>query len=160
VAEELADKNGRGVKTMFATHYHELTDLAATHPRIKNCSIAVREHKGSIIFLHKLVKGAASRSYGIQVAALAGVPKQVVQRAQEILGNIERGEFTPAGEPTIAVSSRKARQQQSGTCQLSLFPPKEDCLRQLLKDVDPDELSPKQAHDLVYELVEEAMKRG
>uniref|UniRef100_UPI004057A7D0 DNA mismatch repair protein MutS n=1 Tax=Candidatus Electronema sp. TaxID=2698783 RepID=UPI004057A7D0 len=160
VAEELADKNGRGVKTMFATHYHELTDLAATHPRIRNYSIAVREHKGSIIFLHKLVKGAASRSYGIQVAALAGVPKQVVQRAQEILTNIERGEFTPTGEPSIAVSVRKAKRQQAASCQLSLFPIKEDCLRQLLKEVDPDELSPKQAHELVYELVEEAMKRG
>ncbi|WP_417915702.1 DNA mismatch repair protein MutS [Candidatus Electronema sp. JM] len=161
VAEELADKNGRGVKTMFATHYHELTDLATTHPRIRNYSIAVREHKGSIIFLHKLVKGAASRSYGIQVAALAGVPKQVVQRAQEILTNIERGEFTPTGEPTIAVSARKERKQgQQHPCQLSLFAPKEDCLRQLLKDVDPDELSPKQAHELIYELVEEAMKRG
>jgi DNA mismatch repair protein MutS len=158
VAEELADKNGRGVKTMFATHYHELTDLATTHPRIQNYSIAVREHGGSIIFLHKLVKGAASRSYGIQVAALAGVPKQVVQRAQEILTNIERGEFTPTGEPSIAVSARKKAQPQP--CQLSLFHPKEDCLRKILKDVDPDALSPKQAQVLLYELVEEAMKRG
>jgi DNA mismatch repair protein MutS len=158
VAEELAEKNGRGVKTMFATHYHELTDLATTHPRIQNYSIAVREHGGSIIFLHKLVKGAASRSYGIQVAALAGVPKQVVQRAQEILTNIERGEFTPTGEPSIAVSARKKAQPQP--CQLSLFQPKEDCLRKMLKELDPDELSPKQAQVLLYELVEEAMKRG
>jgi DNA mismatch repair protein MutS len=154
VAEELADKNGRGVKTMFATHYHELTDLAATHPRIRNCSIAVREHKGSIIFLHKLVKGAASRSYGIQVAALAGVPKQVVQRAQEILTNIERGEFTPAGEPSIAVSGKKQSQQ------LFLFPAKENKLRKLLEGVNPDELTPRQAQELVYALVEEAGKRG
>ncbi|CAK8711449.1 MAG: DNA mismatch repair protein MutS [Candidatus Electronema aureum] len=158
VAEELADKNGRGVKTMFATHYHELTDLATTHPRIQNYSIAVREHGGSIIFLHKLVKGAASRSYGIQVAALAGVPKQVVQRAQEILTNIERGEFTPAGEPSIAVSTKKKAQSQP--CQLSLFQPKDDALRKMLKEVDPDALSPRQAQELVYELVEEAMRRG
>ena len=157
VAEALADKNGQGVKTMFATHYHELTDLASTHPRIQNYSIAVREHKGSIIFLHKLVQGAASRSYGIQVAALAGVPKQVVQRAEEILTNIERGEFTPTGEPSIAVSARK---MTPSACQLPLFPAKEDCLRTLLKELDPDELSPKQAHVLLYELVEEAMRRG
>ena len=150
VAEELAEKNGRGVKTMFATHYHELTDLAATKQRIQNYSIAVREHKGSIIFLHKLVNGKASRSYGIQVAALAGVPQQVVQRAQEILTNIERGEFTPAGEPTIAVSGKKQGQQ------LSLFPPKEDKLRKLLEGINPDELTPRQAQELVYELMEAA----
>ena len=139
---------------MFATHYHELTDLAATKQRIQNYSIAVREHKGSIIFLHKLVNGKASRSYGIQVAALAGVPKQVVQRAQEILTNIERGEFTPAGEPSIAVSGKKQGQQ------LSLFPPKEDELRLMLKDINPDNLSPRQAQQLVYELMDEVMKRG
>ncbi|WP_417909794.1 DNA mismatch repair protein MutS [Candidatus Electronema sp. PJ] len=159
VAEDLAEKNGRGVKTMFATHYHELTDLATTQQRIRNYSIAVREHKGSIIFLHKLVQGAASRSYGIQVAALAGVPKQVVQRAQEILTNIERGEFTPTGEPTIAVSTKKAQRQQA-VCQLSLFPTKEDILCQRLKDVDPDDLSPKQAQDLLYEMIEEVRRRG
>jgi DNA mismatch repair protein MutS len=160
VAEELAEKNGRGVKTMFATHYHELTDLAATKQRIQNYSIAVREHKGSIIFLHKLVNGKASRSYGIQVAALAGVPKQVVQRAQEILTNIEQGEFTPAGEPSIAVSVRQERRQGQQTCQLSLFPAKEDGLRKLLEGVNPDELTPKQAQELVYDLVEEARKRA
>ncbi|MGE4561124.1 MAG: DNA mismatch repair protein MutS, partial [Desulfobulbus sp.] len=74
VAEELAQKDGLGVKTLFATHYHELTDLSATSDKIKNFSIAVKEWNDSIIFLHKLVQGATNRSYGIQVASLAGVP--------------------------------------------------------------------------------------
>lgn len=81
----------------------------------------------------------------------------MVQRAQEILTNIERGEFTPTGEPSIAVSEPKMTQY---ACQLPLFPAKEDCLRTLLKELDPDEFSPKQAHVLLYELVEEAMQRG
>jgi DNA mismatch repair protein MutS len=151
VAEDLANKNGRGVKTMFATHYHELTDLAAIHQRIQNYSIAVREDQGRIIFLHSLVPGAASRSYGIQVAALAGVPKQVVQRAQEILNNIERGEFTPTGEPSIAVSLARTEEES--------FAAKEEALHKLLKEVDPDSLSPRQAQELIYELVEEVMRR-
>jgi DNA mismatch repair protein MutS len=157
VAEELADKNGRGVKTMFATHYHELTDLATTHEQIQNFSIAVREQDNRIHFLHKLVQGAASRSYGIQVAALAGVPDHVVARAQEILTNIEQGEFTATGEPTITVSVRERKQEPYS--QMSLFPPKEDPLRNRLKKVDPDQLTPRQAQDVLYELVE-VMRRG
>ncbi|MCI5224829.1 MAG: DNA mismatch repair protein MutS, partial [Candidatus Electrothrix sp. AR4] len=142
---------GGGVKTMFATHYHELTDLATTHERIQNYSIAVREQNETIIFLHKLVKGAASRSYGIQVAALAGVPQQVVDRAQEILTNIEQGEFTATGEPSITVSTRE---KQNSYCQMSLFPSKDDPLRDMLKEVEPDELTPRQAQDVVYALME------
>ncbi len=150
VAEDLADKNDRGVKTMFATHYHELTDLATTHTRIRNYSIAVREWNDSIIFLHKLVKGATNRSYGIQVASLAGVPDHVVERAHEILANIEKGEFTPAGEPVLAVSGKRKKTTQP--CQLTLFPPKDDPLRAMLHTVDPDELAPRQAQQLLYEI--------
>ncbi|MCI5165616.1 MAG: DNA mismatch repair protein MutS, partial [Candidatus Electrothrix sp. GM3_4] len=157
VAEELADKNGRGVKTMFATHYHELTDLSTTHERIQNYSIAVREQDNRIHFLHKLVKGAASRSYGIQVAALAGVPDHVVARAQEILTNIEQGEFTATGEPTITVSVRERTQEPYS--QMSLFPPKEDPVRNRLKEIDPNELTPRQAQDVLYEVME-ILKRG
>jgi DNA mismatch repair protein MutS len=149
VAEELADKNDKGVMTLFATHYHELTDLATTHQRIQNYSIAVRESNDTIFFLHRLVKGATNRSYGIQVAGLAGVPEHVVSRAHEILANIEKGEFTYNGEPAIAVSEKPKKQQP---CQLSLFPPREDPIRDLLRGVDPDDLTPKQAQQLLYEL--------
>ena len=78
---------------MFATHYHELTELARSHPRTRNLSVAVKEWNNTIIFLHKLVKGGTSRSYGIQVAALAGVPADVVNRAEEILKKIIEGQM-------------------------------------------------------------------
>ena len=150
VAEELADKNGRGVKTLFATHYHELTDLAAIHKRIQNYSIAVREWNDTIIFLHKLVKGATNRSYGIEVAGLAGVPDHVVKRAHEILKNIEKGEFTAEGKPTIVSSAKSSKKKQP--CQLPLFQPQDDPLRKLLRSVNPDDISPRQAHELLYQL--------
>ena len=152
VAEELADMNDRGVKTLFATHYHELTDLATTHKRIQNYSIAVREWNDTIIFLHKLVKGATNRSYGVQVAGLAGVPDHVVNRAHEILANIEKGEFTSEGDPAIAVSARRNKKKQP--CQLPLFQPKDDPLRKMLRSVDLDGISPRQAQEMLYQLFE------
>jgi len=151
VTEELAEKNERGVKTLFATHYHELTDLATTNQRIKNYSIAVREWNDTIIFLHHLVKGATNRSYGIQVASLAGVPDHVVNRAHEILKNIEQGEFTREGEPAIAVSKIKKKDRPHPN-QLSLFRRQDDPLRNLLKDVHPDRMTPIEALALLYEL--------
>jgi DNA mismatch repair protein MutS len=150
VTEELADKNGRGVKTLFATHYHELTDLAATNNRIQNYSIAVREWNDTIIFLHHLVKGATNRSYGIQVASLAGVPDHVVARAHEILKNIEQGEFTRNGEPAIAVSKTKQKEPHHPS-QLQLFRPQNDPVHELLKKAEPDRMSPFEALQLLYE---------
>ncbi|GAB4345268.1 MAG: DNA mismatch repair protein MutS [Desulfobulbaceae bacterium] len=151
VTEELAAKNGRGVKTLFATHYHELTDLAATNPRIRNYSIAVREWNDTIIFLHHLVKGATNRSYGIQVAALAGVPDHVVARAHEILRNIEQGEFTRTGEPVIGVS-RNRNEATRHPSQLSLFRAEESPVEKRLREVQPDRLAPLEALQLIYEL--------
>jgi DNA mismatch repair protein MutS len=150
VAEELVTKNGRGVKTIFATHYHELTELALTRNRVKNYNIAVREWNDTIIFLHKLMKGGTSRSYGIQVAALAGVPAMVVERAKEILKNIETGEFNHQGEPRIA--PRKKGTRESHPSQLSLFGGGPDPIRDKLKEVKPDDLSPLEALNLLYEL--------
>ncbi len=144
VTEELADKDGRGIKTLFATHYHELTELAGQHSRIQNYSIAVREWQDSIIFLHKLIKGATNRSYGIQVAALAGVPGPVVKRAQQILHRIEAGEL--------------AKQQQSGQGkksvpqQLSLFQSSGERLINYFSKIDPDDLTPRQALQVLYEV--------
>ncbi len=146
VAEELADKNKLGIKTLFATHYHELTDLAATHKRIQNYSIAVREWQDSIIFLHKLVKGATNRSYGIQVAGLAGVPDHVVKRAHEILKNIEEGEFNRQGLPVPA-----GEKQQQQPCQLSLFQTTDQPLKKLLVKVDLDKTTPLDALQILYE---------
>jgi len=153
VAEELAERGGRGIKTMFATHYHELTDLATTLPRVANHSIAVREWNDSIVFLHKLVEGAASRSYGIQVAGLAGVPGQVIARAREILHNIEQGEFDREGQPRIG-ATRRRRTLPRQPRQLLLFPPQDDPLRRRLAGIDPEGLSPRAALELLFELRE------
>ncbi len=148
VAEELANRDGKGVKTLFATHYHELTDLANCHPRIKNFNIAVREWNDQIIFLHKLVPGATNRSYGIQVAALAGVPGRVVKRAQELLRNIEAGEFDRYGTPRIAGTGK----EQHRPSQLTLFEPSVHPVVERLQALDPDRLSPLEALTLLYEL--------
>jgi DNA mismatch repair protein MutS len=90
VAEYLHDSKGRGVKTLFATHYHELVELAQTKKRVKNFNIAVREVNDEIIFLRKLTPGGTNRSYGIQVARLAGVPDKIIKRAKKILTDIEK----------------------------------------------------------------------
>ena len=146
VAEALANKKNIGIKTLFATHYHELTELAVTHKRIQNYSIAVREWQDSILFLHKLIKGATNRSYGIQVAALAGVPKPVVKRAKKILRSIEEGALN--GKSILHQDKTRCRQPQ----QLSLFQPGEDRLRKLLNDVDPDNTTPQRALEILYEV--------
>jgi len=90
--------NAAGAKTLFATHYHELTELAARLPRVKNYNVAVREWNEQIVFLRKIVEGATDKSYGIQVARLAGVPRSVLNRALEILSNLEQSELTPDGK--------------------------------------------------------------
>ena len=154
VAEDLVQKEDQGVKTMFATHYHELTDLARTQERVKNYSIAVREWNDTIIFLHKLIEGGANRSYGIQVAALAGVPGSVVERAEEILTNIEKGEFDHAGQPAIARSKKSARKMRVHPDQLSLFSAPPDPVHELLRPLDVDQLTPRQALEILYRIKE------
>jgi DNA mismatch repair protein MutS len=94
-----------GAKTLFATHYHELTELAGRLQRLKNFNVAVREWHDQIVFLRKIVEGGTDKSYGIQVARLAGVPKSVLERAKEILGNLEESELTPEGN--VRQSSRR-----------------------------------------------------
>jgi DNA mismatch repair protein MutS len=87
-----------GAKTLFATHYHELTELAARLPRVRNLNVAVREWNDQVVFLRKIVEGATDKSYGIHVARLAGVPRAVIERAKEILFNLEESELTPEGK--------------------------------------------------------------
>lgn len=152
VAEELVNKNGKGVKTLFATHYHELTALAKTHERVQNFSIKVREWRNSILFLHKLTRGGTNRSYGIQVAALAGVPDHVVKRAEKILIEIEKDNLNSDKNTTTGDNSRKNRKKHPG--QLSLFPPPANQLLNFLKTINPDEVSPRQAIDILYKIKE------
>ncbi len=110
--------NQVGAKTLFATHYHELTELAARLPRLRNFNVAVREWHDQIVFLRKIVEGGTDKSYGIQVARLAGVPKSVLARAKEILGNLEESELTPEGNVRQA-----ARRQHDRDRLKQLAPP-------------------------------------
>jgi DNA mismatch repair protein MutS len=89
-------------RTLFATHYHELTELALTMDRVKNYTVAIKEWNDQIIFLRRVVEGGADKSYGIQVARLAGLPPAVIQRAREVLANLEQAEFNELGEPVAA----------------------------------------------------------
>ncbi len=110
VAEQLHDRIG--ARTLFATHYHELTDLAREKPRVRNFSVAVKDSGGKVTFLRKLVPGGTNRSYGIEVARLAGLPPEVVGRAREILANLESGELDEAGRPRAAHRLAKAPSEQ------------------------------------------------
>ncbi len=105
VAEHIHDL---GARTLFATHYHELTDLERTCKGVRNYNVAVKEWEGKVIFLRRLVEGGASRSYGIQVGRLAGLPEAVVARAREVLENLEEGELDEGGRPRLALSHRLA----------------------------------------------------
>jgi DNA mismatch repair protein MutS len=113
-----------GAKTLFATHYHELTELAGRMPRLKNFNVAVREWNDSIVFLRKIVEGGTDKSYGIHVARLAGVPKLVIERAKLILHNLEASELTPEGnvrQPARHRAEREKLQQLAPPPQLDLF---------------------------------------
>jgi len=150
VAEFLHDNPQVAAKTLFATHYHELTELVVTCPRVKNFNIAVKEWNEQIIFLRRIVPGGASHSYGIQVARLAGLPEPVLVRAREILNNLERGEFEEQGQPRLA-RGRKPRQAPVEP-QLPLFAGCDDPLRNKLQDLDIANLTPLEGLNLLHDL--------
>ena len=140
-------------KTLFATHYHELTDLADAHSGVVNAHVSAREWKDDIIFLRKIVSGRSDRSYGIQVARLAGLPPAVVTRAREILSGLERDELTRSGRPTLSIAG------DGGNSQLGLFavadsdaPRRRDALAERLKAIDIDDTTPRQALEVLAEL--------
>ena len=150
VAEYLASNPKARPKTLFATHYHELTDLADSLPGVVNAHVAAREWKDDIIFLRKIVPGRSDRSYGIQVARLAGLPAGVIARAREILGGLERDELSRGGRPTL---SGAASDPQSPQLALFARPAEGDNeLMKRLKAVDVDETTPRQALELLAEL--------
>jgi DNA mismatch repair protein MutS len=151
VSEFLHDR--LGARTLFATHYHELTALARSRPRVRNLQVAVRESGGGIVFLHRLVEGGASRSYGIEVARLAGLPRSVIDRARQVLGTLEqtgdreRGASAQlslfGGEPAIAASVEPPPPPVSEGARAAI---------DALAAVDPDDLTPRAALDLVARL--------
>jgi DNA mismatch repair protein MutS len=113
--------NQVGAKTLFATHYHELTELSARLPRLKNYNVAVREWRDQIVFLRKIVEGGTDKSYGIHVARLAGVPKEVLERAKGILRNLEESELTPEGNVRPQTRERGKLQNLTPPPQMDLF---------------------------------------
>jgi DNA mismatch repair protein MutS len=137
-----------GAKTLFATHYHELNELAEHYARIKNYKVDVREYGDRVIFLHKVVPGFADHSYGIQVAQMAGLPEEVTERAKKLLKNLESSELvlghgrgtSPGGTP------------EPGALQMTLFEAKDDELRRDLDDLDVDRLTPLEALQRLAEL--------
>jgi DNA mismatch repair protein MutS len=147
VAEHIAVT--AGARTLFATHYHELTDLAADLAGVGNLHVSAKEWKETVVFLRKIEPGGSDRSFGIQVARLAGLPPSVVRRAQEILGNLERTEFDREGRPRIAHSGTEAATSKR---QLALFAPAEDGVLDDLRRLDLDTLTPLAALALLAEV--------
>jgi len=153
VAESLHQCRERP-RTLFATHYHELTELALNHERIKNFNFAVKEWRGEIIFLRNLVAGAASHSYGIHVARLAGMPAPVIERAKAILAQLEDSQ-------TVAPTSTGKRRVEGPTevpVQMALFSAADNRLRDRLTQLDVANMTPVQALNVLHELSEEAKK--
>jgi len=150
VAEYLASNPKARPKTLFATHYHELTDLADSLPGVVNAHVAAREWKDDIIFLRKIVPGRSDRSYGIQVARLAGLPSEVITRARHILAGLERDELSRGGRPTLSGSADDAQSPQ-----LTLFAEGSTVDNEIatrIRDIDIDETTPRQALELLAEL--------
>jgi DNA mismatch repair protein MutS len=149
VVEYLHNNPRLGAKTLFATHYHELTELERILPRVRNYNVAVAEERGALVFLRKVVPGGADRSYGVHVANMAGVPKSIVRRAEEVLKELEAGgskerrravmQDLPGGAPAPP------------TLQLSLFGGGPDPLVLELRDLKVDDMSPIEALSKLYE---------
>src|SRR5206468_565309 len=147
IVEHLHDN--LGCRTLFATHYHELTDLAQTLPGVRNLNVAVKEWEDHVVFLHKIVPGAADKSYGIHVARLAGVPRSVNERAKQILSQLEAEHLGDNGRPKIAI---KGKRSQRGDLQLTLFAAPEHPVVDELRRIDVNSLSPLEALKRLAEL--------
>jgi len=153
IAEHLHENEALCAKTLFATHYHELTELSLTLHRIKNYHVTVKEWKDDIVFLRKIVKGPSDQSYGIHVAKLAGIPQEVIGRAREILFNLEKKELDSSGRPKIAYSSAFRQDENQhllflADCQQE----KQAHVLQHIKDLEMNELTPLEAMNTLAEL--------
>jgi DNA mismatch repair protein MutS len=148
ITEYLHENPAISAKTLFATHYHELNEMAEIFPKIKNYKVEVREYDDKVIFLHKVNPGRADHSYGIQVAQMAGLPTFVTNRAKEILQNLEGKELTPYEVKKEKLEKLK-REDES---QISLFEIKDDKLRTEINDIEIDNLTPVDALNKLNEL--------
>ena len=157
VAEYLHDTKAVSARTLFATHYHEMTELALLRPRVKNLTMAVREWNETIIFLRKVLEGSADRSYGIQVARLAGLPRDVIERAREVFLNLEREELSRDGRPKLArhlagEAGPGPAEPASTPAQLGLFAPEEDPAVGELRRAAIDRMTPLEALNFLADL--------
>jgi DNA mismatch repair protein MutS len=148
IVEYLHDGAGPNARTLFATHYHELVQLAERMPRLRNFSLAVSEEGGQVVFLRTVVAGGADRSYGIHVAQLAGLPRPVIERANEILASLE-----------ASATSRRVPAQRDPATQLTLLPSRHPVLDELAA-LDVDALTPLDAIQMLYELRKRARSGG
>jgi DNA mismatch repair protein MutS len=137
-------------RALFATHYHELTALAGKLARVDNATVAVREYQGDVIFLHEVRKGAADRSYGVQVAKLAGLPASVVARARVVLDALEKGEREGATKPKALIDDLPLFAAAPAPQPAAPSGPSQ--IEQRLADIHPDDLSPREALAALYEL--------
>ncbi len=152
VTEHLHDKPGGGPRTLFATHYHELVDLALIKERVRNYTIDVREWEDRIVFLRKIIPGGSNRSYGIHVARLAGIPASVTDRAREILANLEKDEIDIKGRPKLSAKRSERKKSTSDVRQFELFgAPDDDELRKELEQLEIENLTPLDALNLLAE---------
>ena len=147
VLEYIADKRRLGAKTLFATHYHELTDLESVLSSVKNYNIAVKKHGDEITFLRRIVPGGADDSYGIEVSKLAGIPESVIERAHEILSQLENGELI-----SLPKSEKRKKVPVEESVQLTFGSSKDDALRERLARVDLNTLTPIEALNILFEL--------
>ncbi|MDR3265426.1 MAG: DNA mismatch repair protein MutS, partial [Synergistaceae bacterium] len=146
-----ASRLGSSPRVLFATHYHELTCLEERLSGVKNCSMAVAEGSGGILFLHQVMNCPADRSYGIEVARLAGLPKSVLRRAFELLELFEREGFERSSVPDPLPLARLHEQ-------LSLFSPEADAVVEELAELDVDNLTPARAVEILYKLKEKSKR--
>ncbi len=135
-------------RTLFATHYHELTEIERICHRVKNFHASVVENKDEVIFMRRIIEGSADHSYGIYVAKLAGIPEKVLKRAKIILRNLEENELTPDSRPVIA----RDRKKKNSDVYVNLFDPENDRIREALKAIDPESITPIEAINRLNEL--------
>ncbi len=157
VTEFLHDNESARPRTMFATHYHELTELADVLPRVRNMNILVSETEDSIVFLRKVAPGCADRSYGIEVAKLAGIPEEVIVRAREVLANLEEAQYTPEATPRLAGGSHGPLERRGS--QLQLFEARPSEVEAEIGELNVDGMTPLEALGKLAELRDKVNER-
>ena len=146
VIEYIADRKKLGAKTLFATHYHELTEMEELIPCVKNYNVAVKKRGEDIVFLRRIIPGGVDESYGIEVSKLAGIPRWIIDRAYEVLDSLENGDCVKTAK--IATNAK----QKEGGDQLFFVDEKTETIKKRLRQADPNTLTPLEALNLIYEL--------